>query len=191
MTNKRGAPDELTQEDIEKAIAEVRYVMEQPPPDMDILDLTEEVEDKEHIGGEKRAAMEHPGLTSLRNQRAELHKALHSGKNEKHEDALNKIPEAHKKKVAAKEPDYTFDMEALLEVDTAQQTQHSLRQLMQAAHPTKHQTVESMPNGTTITELVTELLRPQLSNWLNKNLPQLVQSVVEKEIRKLIQHDDA
>ena len=46
-----------------------------------------------------------------------------------------------------------------------------------------------MRSGSTLEDLVVESLKPELSEWLNKNLPTLVQSLVEKEIRKLIPRD--
>lgn len=39
--------------------------------------------------------------------------------------------------------------------------------------------------GRTLEELVKELLRPMLKDWLDKNLPPLVQRLVEREISKL------
>lgn len=44
-------------------------------------------------------------------------------------------------------------------------------------------------NGTTLEQLVIELIKPDLSKWLDENLPNIVKHVVEKEIRKLIPKD--
>lgn len=38
----------------------------------------------------------------------------------------------------------------------------------------------------TLEELVIEMIKPELKEWLNDNLPTLVKSLVEKEIKKLI-----
>ncbi|BEP30765.1 MAG: hypothetical protein WBIAU1_02430 [Wolbachia endosymbiont of Drosophila biauraria] len=38
----------------------------------------------------------------------------------------------------------------------------------------------------TVEELVTSLLKPQLSEWLNKYLHALVKEVVEKELKDII-----
>ncbi|WP_425360737.1 MULTISPECIES: DUF2497 domain-containing protein [unclassified Candidatus Tisiphia] len=43
----------------------------------------------------------------------------------------------------------------------------------------------------TLEELVVEMIRPQLRQWLDKNLPLLVKQVVEKEIQKLLPNDQA
>jgi uncharacterized protein len=40
-------------------------------------------------------------------------------------------------------------------------------------------------SGATVEDLVLEALRPMLKDWLDSNLPGLVQSLVEKEIRRL------
>lgn len=40
-------------------------------------------------------------------------------------------------------------------------------------------------SGTTVEDLVIEALRPMLKEWLDANLPQLVESLVEKEVRRI------
>ena len=44
--------------------------------------------------------------------------------------------------------------------------------------------------GRTLEELVKDLLRPMLKDWLDRNLPPLVQRLVEREISKLAGHAD-
>ncbi|MCC8399515.1 MAG: DUF2497 domain-containing protein [Rickettsia endosymbiont of Culicoides impunctatus] len=41
----------------------------------------------------------------------------------------------------------------------------------------------------TLEDLIVEMIRPQLSQWLDKNLPLLVKQLVEKEIQKLLPND--
>lgn len=38
----------------------------------------------------------------------------------------------------------------------------------------------------TLEDLIIEIIRPELSQWLDKNLPSLVRELVEKEIQRLI-----
>lgn len=45
-------------------------------------------------------------------------------------------------------------------------------------------------NGTLLEDLVIEALRPFLQDWLNKNLPNLVERIVEKEIQRLLPKED-
>ncbi|MCC8397802.1 MAG: DUF2497 domain-containing protein [Rickettsia endosymbiont of Labidopullus appendiculatus] len=47
----------------------------------------------------------------------------------------------------------------------------------------------SNSKGKTLEELVVEMIRPQLSQWLDKNLPLLVKQLVEKEIQKLLPNE--
>ncbi len=49
----------------------------------------------------------------------------------------------------------------------------------------------SFRSGVTLEELIVEALKPELSAWLEKNLPTLVTQLVEKEIKNLLPHDDA
>ena len=48
----------------------------------------------------------------------------------------------------------------------------------------------SFRGGTTMEELVIEMIKPKLSEWLDANLPGIVKHVVEKEVKKLIPDDD-
>lgn len=47
----------------------------------------------------------------------------------------------------------------------------------------------SNSKGKTLEDLIIEMIRPQLSQWLDKNLPLLVKQLVEKEIQKLLPND--
>ncbi len=47
----------------------------------------------------------------------------------------------------------------------------------------------SNSKGKTLEDLIVAMIRPQLSQWLDKNLPLLVKQLVEKEIQKLIPND--
>lgn len=39
--------------------------------------------------------------------------------------------------------------------------------------------------GVTVEQLVVDLLAPMLRDWLDKNLPEIVERVVEQEVKKL------
>jgi len=45
-------------------------------------------------------------------------------------------------------------------------------------------------NGSTVEDLVVEIMKPQISDWLNANLSTIVKKVVEKEVRKLIPREE-
>ena len=40
--------------------------------------------------------------------------------------------------------------------------------------------------GVNMYDIITSILKPELQNWLNSNLPEIVNNVVEKEIKKLM-----
>lgn len=48
----------------------------------------------------------------------------------------------------------------------------------------------STESGRTLEELVTEAMRPMLRDWLDRNLPTLIERVVRKEIQKLVRQVD-
>lgn len=47
----------------------------------------------------------------------------------------------------------------------------------------------SNSKGKTLEDIIVAMIRPQLSQWLDKNLPLLVKQLVEKEIQKLLPND--
>jgi len=48
----------------------------------------------------------------------------------------------------------------------------------------------SFRSGVTMEQLVIEMIKPKLSDWLDENLPSIVKHVVEKEVKRLIPKDD-
>ena len=46
------------------------------------------------------------------------------------------------------------------------------------------------PKIPTLDELVIDILRPQLKQWLDKNLPLLVKELIEKEIKNLVPNEE-
>ncbi len=77
----------------------------------------------------------------------------------------------------------------LLSPASAQETAQSLRTLMKTlAKPASDGL--AFRGGTTVEDLVTELMKPYLKEWLDKNLPTIVKQIVEKEIHKLIPQED-
>ena len=77
---------------------------------------------------------------------------------------------------------------SLITNNVAETSAHALKNLVNSIPKPKVETM-LMRSGSTLEDLVVESLKPELSEWLNKNLPTLVQSLVEKEIRKLIPRD--
>ncbi len=73
--------------------------------------------------------------------------------------------------------------ESLVSPATAQASTAALARLTRAVAPEERPVAPT--SGRTIEELVIELLRPQLKEWLDQNLAPLVERVVEQEIKKL------
>ena len=79
----------------------------------------------------------------------------------------------------------------LLSEDTALKTAGSLNHLMHAID--QQQSINSEPSTqpisgrTTLEELVTETLKPSLIEWMDQNLPALVERIVEREIQTIIE----
>jgi hypothetical protein len=73
--------------------------------------------------------------------------------------------------------------------EVAQKSQELFRSFIKATSKNNPEEMH-FRSGTTVEDLVVELLKPELSAWLNKNLSKIVQSVVEKEIKKLIPQDE-
>ncbi len=78
--------------------------------------------------------------------------------------------------------------ESLMSNISAEEARNSLKTLMAAAENVSKPKVQTTPfrNGDTVEDLVMDMLKPILKEWLDSNLPNLVQTIVEKEIKKLI-----
>lgn len=79
--------------------------------------------------------------------------------------------------------------DGLLNEEVANKSQKILKSYLKAATKNHAETIQ-FRSGQSLEDLVIEMLKPELSAWLNKNLPQLVKSVVEEEIKKLIPQDE-
>lgn len=77
----------------------------------------------------------------------------------------------------------------LVSDDTLVSAAASLRSLDRVSDSaaSRHEPIASMPlrSGMTVEDLVIEALRPMLRSWLDANLPQLVERLVDREIRRI------
>jgi cell pole-organizing protein PopZ len=64
---------------------------------------------------------------------------------------------------------------------------NKLKSIEQYVPPASGPPAPAFRDGTTVEDLVTEMLRPMMKGWLDANLPQIVERIVEREIRKLTQ----
>ena len=79
--------------------------------------------------------------------------------------------------------------DALIDIKVAQESREALKHFIRLAEKSE---IDSLPlkNGTTVEDIIIDLLKPQLSDWLNKNLPGIVNNIVQREIKKLIPQDE-
>lgn len=75
----------------------------------------------------------------------------------------------------------------LLDEKVLSETKEALSSMLKSVE--KHHDSPKFRGGTTIEDLVIELLKPELKAWLNEHLPSIVKTVVEKEVRKIIPQD--
>jgi cell pole-organizing protein PopZ len=80
-------------------------------------------------------------------------------------------------------------VENLLDEAVAATSRQTLKNFMKMTEKTDIESLK-LRSGGTVEDIIIELIKPQISEWLNKNLPALVSSVVEKEIKKLVPKDE-
>lgn len=74
----------------------------------------------------------------------------------------------------------------LISDDSIAQVAKTLQEFTDKAKDT---TYTKRPTALTLEQLVAEMMRPLLKEWLDKNLPTLVTQLVEKELKRLV-HDN-
>lgn len=85
---------------------------------------------------------------------------------------------------AVTEPAPMTDNNRLISDQAASASAKSFQKVIQT-----HKATTPMPhfrNGETIEDLVLETLKPLLKEWLDANLPSMVERIVEREIRKIV-----
>ena len=81
------------------------------------------------------------------------------------------------------------DLETLISEQTASEAVNALKPI--ARNFAKDFSIPNIPSaqfrsGNTVEDLVLESLRPMLKDWLDNNLPIIVQKIVEKEVKRLV-----
>jgi len=81
------------------------------------------------------------------------------------------------------------DLEALISEQTTNEAVNALKPI--ARNFAKDFSIPNIPSaqfrsGNTVEDLVLESLRPMLKDWLDNNLPIIVQKIVEKEVKRLV-----
>ena len=76
----------------------------------------------------------------------------------------------------------------LVNPETAQGLRQSLSTLAALSQPSARPQIVRT-GETSLEGLITEMLRPMMKEWLDQNLPTLVESMVEREIRRITKKD--
>jgi cell pole-organizing protein PopZ len=81
------------------------------------------------------------------------------------------------------------NMSKLVSDTTAEAATTMLKQLKDQSDAKCSSDGLKFSSGTTVESLVIELMKPYISQWLDQNLPAIVKTAVEKEVRKLVPQD--
>ncbi len=81
-------------------------------------------------------------------------------------------------------PSFDDDDESLLSPHAADRSASALSALAQAV--ARERAVALGNGGITLEELVREILKPILKDWLDQNLPYMIERIVKKEIEKMV-----
>lgn len=105
----------------------------------------------------------------------------HSAKADKkeHEEDILELTDLHH------DNDKTDIDDNLITEGVAEEAAEALRNLSQHIDAAGSGATKSLV-GRTVEELMIDMLRPEISKWLNANLPSIVHKLVEKEIRRLV-----
>ena len=183
-----------TPEPVEEAAPEPEEPAE---PEEDVLELTDEVQDDGTVvnlnTGEAVEEEETPEefVESLEAEEEEVELEMVDADEEPAEEEAEPEPEpeevAEPEPVADAEPEEILVDEAanrLVSDDPAMTSVSSLSALA-AAVDTHRRAVDPSIGPRTIEDLVKEVMRPMIKDWLDANLPSLVERMVGREIERL------
>jgi uncharacterized protein len=83
-------------------------------------------------------------------------------------------------------PPSIFDDDDLVSAPTARAASAAFAQLASSIGPSRGPGVYIHSGGPTLEDIVKDLLRPLLREWLDDNLPPLVEQLVRREIEKMV-----
>lgn len=142
-----------------------------PVPGSDVLELTDDM-------AEEPAEETASPAASAKPEEAEPKDVLQNI-----DDALTPKPPADL--IAADEQAAADAEDSLLSNQAASASAGALKKISQAKPTPPPIPSPGLRNGATVEDLVIECIRPMLKDWLDANLPTVVERIVEKEVRKL------
>lgn len=148
----------------------------------DVLELTDVADEAEDIMEALEAVVEEEEEPAPQPFIAAA--SASTGRSESILEAVDRSParETHK--------DVLDDIDTLLSSEAARASSNALKSLQskpKAPAPAPTPVNPGMPfrSGNTVEDLAMEALRPMLQDWLNNNLPGIVERLVEREVKKL------
>lgn len=99
-------------------------------------------------------------------------------------DDILELSDAEDEAVAAA-PEPEAEAEELVSAASADAARQSLEALTAAVAPAVTAAVTAPAAGRTMEEVVLDALRPMLKEWLDTNLPEMVEAMVAKEISRI------
>lgn len=181
--NNPEGPKEEMAETMEEAMEEIKEAEAASSPEEapanppaeeteeEALELTDVVEEPE-----SKEAAEEPAA-------AEAPKEEEATEAAEEKDVLNDIDEALGGATEDSAPS-----ESLVSEKPAEQSTAAMKELVDNI-PGPDIESKSFRGGNTVEDLVVETLKPMLSEWLDENLPTIVENIVQKEIKKLVPRD--
>lgn len=172
---------------IDQILDDIRDVISNSPPNTDVLELTERVSKSATPDGVQNAN----APVQTKNAAADV----------KVEDILAKLdlmpqesaaknttnsavasPQQSPQQIVMPQPQISLSAAegSLLNQAVIEQSKRVLLDVLRQQEHDLHK------SGVLLEDVVTEILKPQLSDWLNKNLPEIVSNIVQKEIKKII-----
>jgi cell pole-organizing protein PopZ len=146
---------------LEQILNNIKEVIINHSPNMDVLELTDRVTESQDQAKKSKVSSTKDNVSYL----------SHSVKKNTGQDP---------KILGAKR---------LVNFKAASESMRSIKNFLKAKEQHEVEKI-ALRSGLTLEELIIELLKPQLSDWLNKNLPDIVNNIVQREIKKLIPKDD-
>lgn len=173
--------------------------------DKDVLDEIDEA-----LSGEDKAKEEEPKAKkadkesakkddkdvelelSEKERKAMEEKAKKAAKEEAKEEPKKEDAKEEAKEEATEEAAAEEGADAILSEDSADATKDALGKLKDTVKETNKRPQKDISpskelrSGETVEDLVVEALKPMMKDWLDENLPKLVEEIVEREIDKLM-----
>lgn len=154
-----------------------------------ILELTEMVEDDGSVTSLKEPSKEPAGAVDvLNNIDAALTQEAPPAPKEIKPEQIFPEPASPPPAISVPEPEITdTELNALLSKTAEEAAVSSLSKLKP---PETKSTYQSHPSptfrsGNTVEDMVEDLLRPMMKDWLDSNLPDIVERIVEREVLRL------